>query len=150
MNHFAVKCLSRQGTQTDAVRALASAQDNYVDSEDEDYALALEGDGSHNEDFPRKLYAHLAIENSIIKFQLDCGATVNILPSDLYIDIFGDHEYKLLKKHDTKLLMFNKTELNTIGTISVVTQQWTNSRRCNRTIQRCFYWRRQVTRRTTS
>ncbi|KAK3714128.1 hypothetical protein QZH41_002780 [Actinostola sp. cb2023] len=108
-----------EGTNT--VRVLAAAQHNYVDSEDEDYALALEGDGSQNEDFPRKLYAHLAIENSIIKFQLDCGATVNILPSDLYIDIFGDHEYKLLKKHDTKLLMFNKTELNTIGTISVVT-----------------------------
>ena len=121
-NHFAVKCSQTTRTQG-AVNTLAFAQDDYFEENDEEYTLVLDNsinnhsNGSHS----RKLYAHLVIDNSIINFQLDSGATVNIMPSDLYVDICGHKQLSLLRKTTTKLLMFNRTDLQSLGATTLVT-----------------------------
>ena len=56
-----------------------------------------------------------------LKFQLDCGATVNILPGDVYQKAFNDPQLARLKKTTTKLQMFNKTELTPLGSVKVET-----------------------------
>lgn len=56
-----------------------------------------------------------------LKFQLDCGATVNILPIDIYQKVFNDKQLARLKKATTKLQMFNKTELTPLGSVKVET-----------------------------
>lgn len=68
------------------------------------------------------------IDNSIINFQLNRGATANIMPSDLYIDIVGHEDLSLLKQRATKLLMFNQTELQMLGAKTVLTQNPENGK----------------------
>lgn len=97
------------------VNMLALAQDEYLEDPDE-YTLVLDNsanDSSNGSD-PKKLFARLVIDNSTINFQLYCGATVNIMPSDLYVDVVGDKDLSLLKQTATKLLMFNQMELQTL------------------------------------
>jgi len=70
-NHFAAMCKNRNTPD----RSRRSC--HLVDSESEDIFAVETGK------FKRKLFASLELNNSRIKFQLDCGATVNVLPESL-------------------------------------------------------------------
>ena len=37
----------------------------------------------HTKDSPTKIFANMQLRDEIVKFHLDCGATVNILPEDI-------------------------------------------------------------------
>ena len=56
-----------------------------------------------------------------MKFQLDCGATVNILPLDVYQQIYHDPQMTCLQPSHTILVMFNKSELKPLGRVKVET-----------------------------
>ncbi|XP_071080673.1 probable glutamate receptor [Haliotis cracherodii] len=40
--------------------------------------------------YPKKLFATMKLRNTEVKFRLDCGATVNLLPENLYSTIYED------------------------------------------------------------
>ena len=56
-----------------------------------------------------------------IQFQLDCGATVNILPVDSYQQVFQDSSLSQLHPTNKTLCMFNQTELKPLGTVKIET-----------------------------
>ena len=56
-----------------------------------------------------------------LKFQLHCGATVNILPVDIYQKVFNYPQLARLKKTTTKPKILNKTELTPLGSVKVET-----------------------------
>ena len=48
-------------------------------------------------------------------FQLDNGASVNVISKSNYVDLFHDYELRHLKDSDTTLVMFNKSEMRPLG-----------------------------------
>ena len=61
------------------------------------------------------------LRDETVKFQSDCGATVNILPADIYQKVYNDPNMTRLQKTQTTLVMFNKSELKPLGCIKVET-----------------------------
>ena len=55
-------------------------------SDEAEVQLALQ---RKEEVFPKKFYARLDVGKSIIEFQLDSGASVNVLPEEVYLAEFG-------------------------------------------------------------
>lgn len=92
------------------------------DDNDDEYFLFVESVGAvSDKNYERKI-ATMHLRDQRLKFQLDCGATVNILPIDIYQKIFNDPQLaRLKKKTTTKLQMFNKTELTPLGSVKVET-----------------------------
>ena len=54
-----------------------------------------------------------------MKFQLDCGATVNVLPLYVYQRIYRDRQMTRLQPSHTNLVMLNKSELKPLGRVKV-------------------------------
>ena len=63
----------------------------------------------------------MQLRDETVKFQLDCGATVNILPVDIYQQIYRDPQMTCLQPSHTNLVMFNKSELKPLGHVKVET-----------------------------
>jgi hypothetical protein len=59
--------------------------------------------------------AVMTVQNKQVKFQLDCGSTVNVLPIKDYEKLFNDKELVQLKPSNQTLVMFNKTETKPAG-----------------------------------
>lgn len=58
----------------------------------------------------------MAVQNKHVKFQLDCGSTVNILLTKDYKKLFNDKELQVqLKPSNQALVMFNKTKTKPAG-----------------------------------
>ena len=68
-----------------------------------------------------KIIASMRLINHYVRFQLDCGATVNILPVDEYKQIANDPALDRLNNTTKTLQMFNKTTLKALGTASFET-----------------------------
>ena len=64
----------------------------------------------------RKLFARLKVGESLIRFQLDSGATVCILSEDLAKQALGVNY--ILRPADAVLRMFDNTVLKTVGMIT--------------------------------
>ena len=92
-------------------------------SDEEEVLLALQ---RKEEDFPKKLYARLEVGKSIIEFQLDSGASVNVLPEEVYLAEFGQSTH--LKPPEATLLMYDKSELPTIGILKAIRNPKNNRR----------------------
>lgn len=60
----------------------------------------------------------MRLRDETVKFQLDCGATVNILPADIYQQVFNDPRMERLQPTQTTLVMFNKSELKPLMRLS--------------------------------
>ena len=54
-----------------------------------------------------------------VKFQLDSGATVNILPKQLYMKVFSDTNLEEMEATNTELRMYNGSQLKPIGSRAV-------------------------------
>lgn len=65
--------------------------------------------------------ATMHLRDQRLKFHLDCGAIVNMLPVDIYQKVFNDPQLARLRKTTTKLQMFNKTEFIPLGSVKVNT-----------------------------
>ena len=67
-----------------------------------------------------KLFAQLLLgENHLQRFQLDTGATVNIIPQHVYKKACRDPNLRKLKPCETALVMFNKTTTKVVGSTSI-------------------------------
>ena len=115
-NHFSALC-----------RNTKSEQLNYSElqsSDEEEVLLALQ---RHEEDYPKKIFAKLKVGNSLIRFQLDSGASVNVLPEEIFISEFGSEIQ--LKTPESTLRMYDKSELPTLGTFKTIIMNPKNQKR---------------------
>ena len=60
--------------------------------------------------FPKKIFATMRIDRKEVKFQLDCGSTVNVLPEYLFRQCVCEKEHVEIEKNSQTLVMFNGTE----------------------------------------
>ena len=70
------------------------------------------------------IYAKMELKDRDVKFQVDCGATVNVI-SQKYV------HNEPLEKSDTKLTMYNKTTLKPIGKCRIIMRNPTNGKKYN-------------------
>ena len=120
-NHFKAKCRAKQQNQTTKQpkqvnqRKIHTVREcSQVDSDDEQYVVSVETVNGV-EDYPSKLHAEMMLSDYRVDFQLDSGSTVNIISEDDYKAIYGDYKVKHLQKSTSKLVMYNKTEIRSLG-----------------------------------
>lgn len=106
MNHFTTQC--RLNTKVNVVET--------DEDEDDEYCLTLESEiqsevinSSSDRKHAKKLFATLYVDKSAIKFQLDSGATCNLVPANLLRD------KSKLKATRKVLTMYNKTTVTPLG-----------------------------------
>ena len=68
-----------------------------------------------NPDRKDKLLVVMLLNGHRVPFQLDTGATVNILPEESFKEVYGEGSLSLLDNADITLVMYNKTEEKPIG-----------------------------------
>ena len=68
----------------------------------------------------RRLYSTLNVDGHSVRFLLDCGSTVNLLPKSLVVASVGDRSRIL--PPTAKLRMFDNTELQTAGMMTATVQ----------------------------
>ena len=61
----------------------------------------------------REIYAEMLIDGKPVQFQVDCGASINIIPEEL----IGNQEVSPTTK---TLIMWNKTEVKPKGTVRII------------------------------
>lgn len=91
------------------------------DNEDNDYitSIAVESanicsiEPSDNSHFPKEIYTEMLIDDKPIKFQIDCGSSMNISLKDV-ID-----NYDLAPTTKT-LITWNKTEVTPLATARII------------------------------
>ena len=66
-------------------------------------------------DHKGKLLAVMLLNGHRVPFQLDSGATVNILPEESFKEVYGEDSLSLLDNAEVTLVMYNKTEEKPIG-----------------------------------
>lgn len=91
--------------------------------EQDDYCLMVEAINSvYHKESLKKISATMVLKETQVKFQLDSGATVNILPVEIYQEVQNDPELKHLKNTQTTLVMLNNSELEPLGTVELQTR----------------------------
>ena len=107
MNHFTAQC--RLNTSVNAVETDSEL-------EDDEYCLTLESviqneeiNSSSDRIHAKKIFATIDADKSVIKFQLDSGATCNLMPAKLLRD------KSKLKATRKVLTMYNKTTVTPLG-----------------------------------
>ena len=106
-HHFESVCRAKMRDQTQTL--------------DDEQLLAL---GSNN---AKRIYSRLHVENRSVRFMLDCGSTVNLLPQSVARAI--DPDLKNLKAPIARLRMFDNTELQTLGRMTADVEHPTTGRR---------------------
>ena len=119
-------CSSLKANKQHSTRQAHSVEQKFQeigDSEDsDDYLLSVESiDSLHAKNSPKKIYASMRLRFETVKLQLDCGATVNILPADIYKKVLNNPQMTPLQKTQTTLVMFNKSELKPLGCVKIET-----------------------------
>ncbi|XP_048238378.1 uncharacterized protein LOC125372423 [Haliotis rufescens] len=99
-NHSAALC---PGKSKDRVHMVDSDTE---DSESEEFVMSVTSDCVNsvqvdemnlvNQNYPKKIFATLVVNREEVEFQLDCGSTVNILPSSVYTQVFRDDNFSKL------------------------------------------------------
>ena len=117
-NHFAVKCLTKEGHKKDSQTSKKRLHiiEDYSEDEDleeSDYMMSV--DTLEETEFPNRIFAKMKINGIVQKFQLDCGATVNVIPVPEYIKLFDDKELRNLEESKTSLVMYDKSKVIPVG-----------------------------------
>ena len=74
---------------------------------DDDYVLMVEEENK----LSRTVCANMIIGGQNVNFQIDSGATANVLPESEYVRVTDDSKLFHLQHTQTKLIMYNKTEV---------------------------------------
>ncbi|PFX17543.1 Retrovirus-related Pol polyprotein from transposon 17.6 [Stylophora pistillata] len=125
-NHFAVACktkLSPSALATSSKRPTPrhvrrpvhavedSDLDEYVTCVDVKKQVCAVEKPNHKD----KLLAVMLLNGHPVRFQLDTGATVNILPEESLKEVYGEDSLTLLDNTEVTLVMYNKTKKKPIG-----------------------------------
>ena len=109
MNHFASQCMAK--ANVNVVKRESGSDDEYcltLESLDKSEILRVHSANDH--EFARKLFATISLGNSMVKFQLDSGATCNLLPAK-YLE-----DRNKLTPTRKRLTMYNDTMIEPLGT----------------------------------
>ena len=131
-NHFAVKCRNKAKRQTfHAVyeNNVPEVFDDY--SSAEEYIFAVETDKQENVQYNEKLFATMIINSKHVQFQLDTGATVNVLSVQEYKEISNDQTLAGLSKSNATLCMYNDTMIKPIGKVRLSVRNPKNNKKYN-------------------
>ena len=95
MNNFSVACSSLNSNKQQGKKSVISVEQElsreHNEGDNDDYLFSVESlSALHKKNSSKKIYANKHLRDVIVTFQLDCGATVNILPLDIYQWIFHD------------------------------------------------------------
>ena len=133
-NHFAKMC--KTPMQGSSKQDLNSVEE--YDSDSCDSLLTVDTEEMNvvdKDQYPNKIFAKMLLNGVEEKFQLDCGATVNVLPEQDYIRCFKDPELKNLEKSTTALIMYDRSLVLSTGKITVEVTNPRNSQSYNVTFQ---------------
>lgn len=104
------------------VHNLEQQSPDFSQEDSDDYLFTVASVSAvHTKDSPKRIFSNMQLRDETVKFQLDCGATVNILPAYIYQRIYGDPQITRLQPSHTNLVMFNKSELKPPGLVKVET-----------------------------
>ena len=126
MNHFSAACRNPKTNQQQQKKRVHNVEESlcakHDDEDSDEYLFSVESVASvQAKSSPKKIYASMSLRDETVKFQVDCGATVNILPADVYQKVFSDPQLSRLEKSETTLVMFNQSELKPLGCVKVET-----------------------------
>ena len=123
-NHFVRACRKTGGGQR--VKVYRTAEEESRERESDTETSDIEYLGSvavyagnicvvepSDEIYPREIYPEMLIDDKPVEFQVDCGASINILPDEFV----GKEEISPTAK---TLIMWNKTEVKPKGTVRLV------------------------------
>ena len=117
-NHFAAKCKSkaRKPRVYYVEKDEASSDNDYTINTVTHHIGALNTKTSRKSKIPKQLFASMKVNDKAnIKFQLDCGATCNILPLKQYVQAMGNPEDIYLQRSNATLTMYNGTVMHPVG-----------------------------------
>jgi hypothetical protein len=126
-NHFARKCLKQiyEQQQDASVKQLGGASEESEKSNIEfvtSITTNINAVEVGNSRYAREVYAMMEIKNRAIRFQVDSGASINVITQDLIGDC-------AVKPTNTKLLMWNKSEVNAFGSVRLIIRNLQNRKK---------------------
>ena len=131
-NHFAVECRSEAKRQTFHAVYEDNVPEVFDDySSAEEYIFAVETDKQENVQYNKKLFATMIINSKQVQFQLDTGATVNVLSVQEYKEISNDQTLAGLSKSNATLCMYNNTVIKPIGKVRLSVRNPKNNKKYN-------------------
>lgn len=118
-NHFASKCNSK----------IHSMREESEESEDSDieYITSITDQpevvhAMKKEDYPKEIYTEMVVAKKPVKFQVDSGASVNVIPAELAPD-------EPLQRTTKTLRMWNDTTLQPLGSCRTIIQNPKNGKK---------------------
>ena len=134
-NHFAAKCKQKAKHKQRPGRHVHAVDDLSEFSSEEEYVLTVDTHEEiktlREENFPKRIFAHMLVNDEKILFQLDCGSTVNVLPENAYKRVTHDTQMQNIEKGGQTLVMFNGSESAPIGKIRLTVRNPKNRRKYN-------------------
>ena len=115
-NHFKIKCPMNHSEKR--VNAIHECDDSQESESEVEYVLKV----SNNSLGSRDIMAQMEIEGKVVSFQVDCGATTNVIPRSLVPD-------KELSPSHTPLHMWNNTTIVPIGKCRVMLRNCKNKKK---------------------
>jgi len=124
-NHFAVACKAKTPAKAKPPVKFPPSRHNrkpvyaVEDSDSDEYVASVDVkervcavDGQYRKN---KLFATMVLNGQQVQFQLDSGATVNILPEETFKQLYGEDGVSLLDDAEVTLIRYNKTEEKPLG-----------------------------------
>lgn len=119
-NHFAAKCMTKNFRKP---RVNLVEEDDDTSEDEYTVKVVTHHIGAlnlkkkcHNRNVPKQLFATMTVNNRAkVKFQLDCGATCNLLPLKDYSRAMGNPDELYLTKSKAKLTMYNGDVMYPVG-----------------------------------
>ena len=129
-NHFAKKCSKSRNEERPGpwVKQIGEAS---TDSESSDIEFitnittsinAVDVGNTITSGYPKEIYAMMEIDNKAIRFQIDCGASINVITQDLIGDC-------ALTPTNKALLMWNKSEVTPLGSARLILRNPQNKKK---------------------
>ena len=119
-NHFASRCRHAEIRLVEPVSVSDVRGGDETNHGDENSVLSLDIGALSDNSVSDKVFAHLLLGGDHLqKFQLDTGATANIIPLHVYKKTCNDPKLKKLKPSATSLVMFNKSTTKPAGKATI-------------------------------
>ncbi|XP_028417983.1 uncharacterized protein K02A2.6-like [Dendronephthya gigantea] len=112
LNHFAAQCLTTKHRQSRVNQVQSDSKSEFDELATVDYVRISQVHAVSQECFSKKVFATLNIGNRPVKFQLDSGATCNVMPVKVLQKSVGSCK---LQETDKILSMYNKSMVKPIG-----------------------------------
>ena len=118
-NHFALKCNNKVNSLTEESHGSEESDIEYITSitDRPEVVRAIK-----KEDYRKEIYTEMVVAKKPVKFQVDSGASVNVIPAELAPD-------EPLKRTTKTLRMWNDTTLQPLGSCRTILQNPKNGKK---------------------